>query len=181
MQYINHYESPIGGITLASDGQSLTGLWFEGQKYYADTLETDYYDTDNEITSVNKTSDTEGLEKALTIFKQTHRWLDLYFKGKVPDFTPPLSPAGSDFRREVWDILLSIPFGQTMTYGEIAARIAHKRGLKSMSSQAVGGAVAHNPISIIIPCHRVIGSNGSLTGYAGGIDKKIHLLTLEKE
>ena len=161
MQYIDTYSSPLGGITMASDGESLTGLWFDGQKYFGATL------TDSRE------------EKHLPVFQQAKKWLDLYFQGKKPAFTPPLSPQGSPFRQGVWEILLQIPYGQTMTYGEIASRIAEKQGLESMSAQAVGGAVGHNPISIIIPCHRVVGSNGSLTGYAGGIDKKIALLTLE--
>lgn len=161
MQYIDTYSSPLGGITMASDGESLTGLWFDGQKYFGATL------TDSRE------------EKHLPVFQQAKKWLDLYFQGKKPPFTPPLSPQGSPFCQRVWEILLQIPYGQTMTYGEIASRIAEKQGLESMSAQAVGGAVGHNPISIIIPCHRVVGSNGSLTGYAGGIDKKIALLTLE--
>lgn len=162
MQYTSHYQSPIGNILLAADEIGLTGLWFEGQKYFALYL------------------DKEHEEKELPIFKQTKRWLDVYFSGKEPDFSVPLHFTGTDFQNEVWEILYSIPYGTTMTYGEIAKQIAAKRGLKRMSAQAVGGAVGHNEISIIVPCHRVVGSNGSLTGYAGGLDKKIWLLTLEK-
>ena len=162
MQYISHYQSPVGNILLAADEIGLTGLWFEGQKYFALYL------------------DKEHEEKELPIFKQTKRWLDVYFSGKEPDFSVPLHFTGTDFQNEVWEILYSIPYGTTMTYGEIAKQIAAKRGLKRMSAQAIGGAVGHNEISIIVPCHRVVGSNGSLTGYAGGIDKKIWLLTLEK-
>ena len=162
MQYTSHYQSPIGNILLAADEIGLTGLWFEGQKYFALYL------------------DKEHEEKELPIFEQTKRWLDVYFSGKEPDFSVPLHFTGTDFQNEVWEILYSIPYGTTMTYGEIAKQIAAKRGLKRMSAQAVGGAVGHNEISIIVPCHRVVGSNGSLTGYAGGIDKKIWLLTLEK-
>ncbi|MDD6442477.1 MAG: methylated-DNA--[protein]-cysteine S-methyltransferase [bacterium] len=162
MQYISHYHSPIGDILLAADDIGLTGLWFEGQKYFALHL------------------DKEHQEKDLPVFTETKRWLDIYFSGKEPDFTVPLHFMGTDFQKEVWEILCSIPYGKTMTYGEIAEKIAFKRGLKHMSAQAVGGAVGHNPISILVPCHRVIGSNGNLTGYAGGIDKKIKLLTLEK-
>ena len=162
MQYTSHYQSPIGNILLAADEIGLTGLWFEGQKYFALYL------------------DKEHEEKELPIFKQTKRWLDVYFSGKEPDFSVPLHFTGTDFQNEVWEILYSIPYGTTMTYGEIAKQIAAKRGLKRMSAQAVGGAVGHNEISIIVPCHRVAGSNGSLTGYAGGLDKKIWLLTLEK-
>lgn len=161
MQYINHYNSPIGGITLAGDGKALTGLWFDGQKYFADSLSGEHE------------------EKELPLFDETKKWLDIYFSGKAPDFTPPLSMTDSDFRKSVWEVLLSIPYGKTMTYGEIAAEVAQKKGLTRMSAQAVGGAVGHNSISIIIPCHRVVGTNGSLTGYAGGIDRKIWLLSHE--
>ena len=163
MEYIHHYHSPLGGITVASDGEVLTGLWFDGQKYFAVTLAKEHE------------------EKMLPVFEETDRWLDIYFQGKEPDFLPPVSFAsGSEFRQEVWKILLSIPYGKTMTYGEIAACIAKQRGLTRMSAQAVGGAVGHNPISIIVPCHRVVGTDGSLTGYAGGIDKKIKLLEEHK-
>ena len=161
MQYTHSYESPLGRMLLASDGAALTGLWFVGQKYYAAAL------------------DGQHEEKALPVFEQTKSWLDIYFSGKKPDFTPPLEPVGSEFRREVWELLLSIPYGRTVTYAELAAAIAERRSLSHMSAQAVGGAVGHNPISIIIPCHRVVGSGGSLTGYAGGIDRKIRLLSLE--
>lgn len=161
MQYTAHYKSPLGGITLASDGEHLTGLWFDGQKYFASTLSGD------------------STEKELTVFEQTKEWLDIYFSGRNPEFTPPLYLKGSQFRLEVWEILQQIPCGQTMTYKEIADRIAKQRGLKRMSAQAVGGAVGHNPISIIVPCHRVLGSDGSLTGYAGGVDKKKWLLEME--
>ena len=162
MEYIHHYHSPLGGITVASNGEALTGLWFDGQKYFAVTLAKEHE------------------EKRLPVFEETDRWLDIYFQGKEPDFLPPVSFAGgSEFRQEVWKILLSIPYGKTMTYGEIAECIAKQRGLTRMSAQAVGGAVGHNPISIIVPCHRVVGTDGSLTGYAGGIDKKVGLLKLE--
>lgn len=162
MQYISHYQSPLGDILLAADEIGLTGLWFEGQKYFALYL------------------DKEHEEKELPVFEQAKRWLDVYFSGKEPDFTVPLHFTGTDFQNEVWEILYSIPYGQTMTYGEIARKLATKRGISRMSAQAVGGAVGHNEISIIVPCHRVVGTNGSLTGYAGGIDKKVKLLTLEK-
>ncbi len=162
MQYISHYQSPIGGILLAADETGLTGLWFEGQKYFALYL------------------DKEHKEKEVPVFETAKRWLDIYFSGKEPDFQVPLHFTGTDFQNEVWEILYSIPYGNTMTYGEIAKKIAEKRGLKRMSAQAVGGAVGHNEISIIVPCHRVVGSNGSLTGYAGGIEKKAELLKLEK-
>ena len=161
MEYIYHYNSPLGGITLASDGNSLIGLWFDQQKYYANTLGT------------------ELEERELPVFKETVKWLDIYFSGRSPDFTPQLSLKITEFRKYVCEIMMKIPFGQTMTYGEIANIISKNNGKKRMSAQAVGGAVGHNPISIIIPCHRVIGSDGKLTGYAGGIDKKLWLLKLE--
>ena len=161
MDYTYHYESPLGGITLASDGQTLSGLWFDGQKYFADTLTKDH------------------TEANLPIFEETVRWLDIYFSGKAPDFTPPLLMKTTDFRKAVWEIMLTIPYGHTMTYGEIAAKIAAQRGLTSMSAQAVGGAVGHNSISLIIPCHRVVGSGGSLTGFGGGLDAKVCLLKTE--
>lgn len=162
MDYIYHYNSPLGGITLASDGEMLTGLWFDGQKYFGDTL------------------DEKREEKKLPVFEQTAEWLDIYFAGKKPDFTPPLSMKTTPFRKAVWEIMLSIPYGQTMTYGQIAERIAAQRGLPHMSAQAVGGAVGHNSISLIIPCHRVVGTDGSLTGYAGGVEKKEWLLAMEQ-
>lgn len=161
MDYIFHYTSPLGGITLASDGEALTGLWFDGQKYFAQTL------------------DKENTGSELPIFEQTIKWLDIYFSGKAPDFTPPLNLKTTEFCKSVCKIMHTIPYGQTMTYGEIAGIIAKQKNLTRMSAQAVGGAVGRNPISIIIPCHRVIGANGSLTGYAGGLDKKIKLLKLE--
>lgn len=162
MTSIYHYNSPLGGITLSSSGSELTGLWFDGQKYFGETLPKHY------------------IEEALPVFEMTAHWLDVYFSGVVPDFIPPLSMETTPFRKAVWKILLTIPYGKTMTYGEIADRLAKQMGLSRMSAQAVGGAVGHNSISLIIPCHRVVGANGSLTGYAGGIDKKLWLLTLEK-
>ena len=161
MQYISHYQSPIGNILLAADDIGLTGLWFEGQKYFALYL------------------DKKHKKKELSVFEQTKKWLDIYFAGQEPDFKIPLHFCGTNFQNEVWEILYSIPYGQTMTYGEIAKWLAAKRGVKRMSAQAVGGAVGRNEISIIVPCHRVVGTSGSLTGYAGGIDKKIALLKLE--
>ena len=161
MHYTTFYESPIGRMLLAADDTGLTGLWFEGQKYFARCL------------------DRENEEKELPVFAEAKRWLDIYFSGKEPDFTPPLHFTGTDFQKEVWDILCAIPYGQTMTYGAIADQLAKKRGLSRMSAQAVGGAVGHNNLSIIVPCHRVVGSDGSLTGYAGGIERKTFLLNLE--
>ena len=161
MFYVGKYNSPIGEITFASNGSELTGLWLEGQKYYADNLLQNYE------------------EKSLPIFDLTKKWLDVYFSGKEPDFVPPIAIVGvSPFRKRVWEILLTIPYGQTLTYGQIAKQIEQETG-KRVSAQAVGGAVGHNSVSIVIPCHRVVGANGSLTGYAGGIDKKIALLKLE--
>ena len=165
MTYTNHYRSPLGGITLSSNGTELTGLWFDGQKYYRATLP-------------NEPNECE--EKALEIFEQTARWLDIYFSGKAPDFTPPLCMETTPFRRAVWEIMLKIPFGETMTYGEIAKELSKQNSIPRTSARAVGGAVGHNLISLIVPCHRVVGADGSLTGYAGGIDKKIWLLTMEK-
>lgn len=162
IDYIQGYQSPLGKITMASDGSHLTGLWFNGQKYDRAGLSERYE------------------EKRLPIFEETKKWLDVYFSGKEPDFVPSIHLQATDFRKEVWKILLTIPYGTTMTYREIADEIARHRGISKMSAQAVGGAVGHNPLSIIIPCHRVIGTNGSLTGYAGGIDKKRNLLALEK-
>ncbi len=162
MQYIYKYPSPIGGITIASDGSSLTGLWLDGQKYFAASLSPEHE------------------EKALPIFKQTEEWLNCYFNGENPDFMPDIHLEGTPFRLSVWEILRKIPYGEIITYKDIAKEIADKKELPSMSTQAVGNAVGHNPISIIIPCHRVVGCNGSLTGYAGGISKKIKLLTLEQ-
>ena len=146
---------------MASDGTALTGLWFDGQKYFAEGIEPD------------------AEEKKLPVFDETVRWLDIYFSDRRPDFTPPLNLEGTAFRKEVWQLLLQIPYGETTTYGELAAQLAAHRGLKQMSAQAVGGAVGHNPISIIVPCHRVVGTGGSLTGYAGGLAKKLALLKLE--
>lgn len=161
MQYTSKYASPLGKILLAADEIGLTGLWFEGQKYFARHLDNGHE------------------EKELPVFEQTKKWLDVYFSGKEPSFQLPLHFAGSAFQNEVWEILSRIPYGQTTTYGAIARQLAKQRGLGGMSAQAVGGAVAHNEISVIVPCHRVVGKNGSLTGYAGGIDKKIALLKLE--
>lgn len=157
-----HYTSPLGGITLSSDGEALTGLWFDEQKYFPHKLIS------------------ESTKAELPIFTQTCNWLDIYFGGKEPGFTPPISLHTTPFRKVVYDILLTIPYGQTMTYGEIANIIANQQGAERMSAQAVGSAVGNNPISIIIPCHRVVGADGSLTGYAGGLDKKTALLKLEK-
>ena len=161
MTFVQHYISPLGGILLAADEIGLTGLWFDGQKYFARGLPA------------------ERIQQETPVLAEARRWLDVYFSGREPDFLPPLHPIGSAFRQSVWEILLQIPYGHTITYGEIARQLAGKQGLPRMSAQAVGGAVGHNEISILIPCHRVVGTSGSLTGYAGGIDKKVKLLELE--
>ena len=164
MIYRTYYLSPLGRMLLAADDMGLVGAWFEGQKY---------------VGEFPGHRDFVFEEKENCILKDALRWLDIYFSGQKPDFLPKLHLIGTDFQREVWDILLEIPYGQTVTYGEIARKIADKRGLKTMSAQAVGGAVGHNRVSVIVPCHRVIGSDGSLTGYAGGIERKIRLLDIE--
>lgn len=163
MFYFTYYQSPVGKLLLASDGENLTGVWLEKQKYYAQTLPSE----------AQKKPD-------LPIFAKTSAWLDRYFEGLKPEISElPLAPQGGEFRQMVWKILCEIPCGQVLTYGAIARMIAERTGKKSMSAQAVGGAVGHNPVSIIIPCHRVVGADGSLTGYAGGLDAKIRLLKLE--
>lgn len=156
------YDSPLGEILLAGNGEGLTGLWFAGQKYFAQGLPGDAAPGED------------------AVLAQTCRWLDRYFAGEGPGPLPPLTPQGTPFRREVWDILLTIPRGETLTYGDIAARLAQSRGIAHFSAQAVGGAVGHNPVSILIPCHRVVGRDGSLTGYAGGLWRKEALLALER-
>ena len=161
MQFITTYQSPLGTMLIACDDIGLTGLWFEGGKYYALGLEENCE------------------ERETAVFVEVKRWLDIYFAGKEPDFMPSLHLIGTPFQMEIWRILQRIPYGEMITYGDIAKEIAKKRGLPRMSAQAVGGAVGHNKISIIIPCHRVVGMNGSLTGYAGGLDKKCRLLELE--
>lgn len=163
MYYASFYPSPVGRLTLAAHGNSLVGLWLEGQKYYGG-----------------------GIADALTrrddvpVFNQTREWLDSYFAGEKPDSAGlPLAPMGSEFRQAVWALLRQIPYGEVTTYGALARRLAAQMGRPNVSAQAVGGAVGHNPISIIIPCHRVVGADGGLTGYAGGLDVKRKLLALE--
>ena len=162
MIYTAKYDSPLGGITLACDDSALIGLWFDGQKHFGNILP-------------KRTEQTEH-----PLFAEARHWLDVYFSGREPDFLPPLRYDSTPFRKTVCDIMLTIPYGKTMTYGEIAAEIARRRDLPKMSAQAVGGAVGHNPISLMIPCHRVVGTNGSLTGYGGGITRKVRLLELER-
>ncbi len=161
MEYLRHYDSPLGGITLAGDGECLTGLWFDGQKHFA--APPGARPPDGHM---------PGLDEA-------ECWLDLYFSGKQPDFTPPLRLEATAFRKAVCEILLTVPYGQTVTYGKIASRIAAREGAARTSARAVGGAVGRNPISLIVPCHRVVGADGRLTGYAGGIERKIWLLRWE--
>ena len=162
MPYLSRYESPLGAMTMAGDGEYLTGLWFDGQKYDRSTI-----------------NDDAVLRPHLPVFTQTAQWLDAYFEGADPGFTPPIRVEGSDFKKMVTSIMLSIPFGATSTYARIAAEVAHRMGRKQMSAQAVGGAVGRNPIVLIVPCHRVLASDGSLRGYAGGVDRKEWLLERE--
>lgn len=165
MHYQINYKSPIGNMTVVCDGQKkhIIGLWIEGQKYFQATLSKEPAPGEN-----------------VPVLQNAVSWLDAYFAGKKPAISElPLAPEGGAFRQEVWKILCEIPYGGVTTYGEIAKKMAVGMGRESMSAQAVGGAVGHNPISVIIPCHRVVGTNGSLTGYAGGIDRKIKLLAHE--
>ena len=162
MQYMSKYSSILGEITIACNDTGIIGLWFDGQKYFGSSL------TEN------------TLQTTTSILTMAHDWLDIYFSGSKPDFTPPLSLNGTVFQKSVWEILQQIPYGSVTTYGNIAHILAEKNNYSKMSAQAVGNAVGRNPISIIIPCHRVVGSKGSLTGYAGGIERKMQLLKLEK-
>ena len=161
MDYTRRYDSPLGGITMAGDGEALTGLWLDGQKHFASTLSAVRSD------------------RNLPVFDETVRWLDIYFSGKDPGFTPKMRLTGTSFQHTVWNILLTIPYGRTMTYGQIAERLTGWTGVRRASARAIGGAVGRNPVSLIVPCHRVIGADGSLTGYAGGIELKAKLLRLE--
>lgn len=160
MDYVRIYDSPLGKITIMSDGEDLTGLWFEGQKHMPSGL--------------------SGSTECPPVLRETERWLDLYFSGNDPGFTPPLRMEGTEFQKEIWKILLTVPYGNTVTYGEIANTYTSAHGCGRMSAQAVGGAVSRNPISIIVPCHRILGANGSMTGYAGGLWRKETLLKLEQ-
>ena len=180
-KFVGFYDSPLGAMVLYSDGVNLTGLYFEtsvnlhnmgvdSSKLHLDSRKDSYF---------GKSKCTNLAD--LPIFTQTKEWLDLYFNGKIPRFTPPIAfpKDSSRFALRVWEILLEIPYGATMTYGDIAKQVAREFGIDKMSAQAVGGAVSRNPISIIVPCHRVLGADGNLTGYAGGIDKKLALLKCE--
>lgn len=162
MNYYMAFHSPVGEMTLISDGVNLTELTFSGQGYFEKEMPGD------------------AIGQQLPVFDETIEWLTIYFKGQEPDFMPPIQLHGSDFQREVWERLKKIPYGETVTYGEIAKEIARRRGIRVMSAQAVGGAVGRNPVAILVPCHRVVGKNGNLTGYAGGIEKKRKLLELER-
>ena len=163
MTYKTYYESPVGNLFIASDGENIIGLCIEGQKYYLDKIEKEAI-----------------LKNDMPVFEKAKNWLDRYFKKEKPEISElSLAPEGNAFRQCVWSLLCKIPYGETTTYGELAKEVAKKLNKPSMSAQAIGNAVGHNPISIIIPCHRVIGKNGSLTGYAGGIENKIKLLELE--
>lgn len=159
LRYLTTVDSPLGKLTLASDGEHLTGLWMEGQKYYGGTLKH------------------ETEEREVPVFDLTRAWLEKYFAHADPGPMPPLAPEGGGFRQAVWQRLLAIPMGQTTTYGQITQELVAQG--RRAAAQAVGGAVGHNPISILIPCHRVVGATGSLTGYAGGISKKLWLLEHE--
>ena len=161
MVYTTQYASPLGTITLACDKAAIIGLWFSGQRYFGMTLPG------------------ETVQKETPLLAQAKQWLDVYFSGREPDLLPPLHVAASPFRKRVCEIMLTIPYGKTVTYGEIAAEIARQTDAAGMSAQAVGGAVGHNPIALMIPCHRVVGSSGSLTGYGGGLARKVRLLELE--
>lgn len=163
MYYKTYYDSPLGKILLVCNETSLIGLWLKDQKYYSGTLAQDPI-----------------LKNDHAVLHTVILWLDAYFNLQKPTiYALSLAPIGSAFRQRVWKILCNIPYGKIVTYGDIAKQIASENNINTMSAQAVGNAVAHNPISIIIPCHRVVGAHGSLTGYAGGIDKKVYLLTLE--
>lgn len=161
MHYFQHYQSPLGGVLMAADHQGVTGLWFEGAKYFAQGLERN-----------REQRETPHLA-------QTRAWLDAYFAGRQPDFTPALHLQGTPFQQLVWSLMLAIPYGSTTTYGALTKQVSEKMGGAPMCAQAVGGTVGRNPISLIVPCHRVVGKSGSLTGYAGGLQKKMSLLQLE--
>lgn len=163
MYFKTTYPSPIGLMTIACDGKNIIGLWNEGQKYHGSNI-----------------WEKMTMKEDIPVLEATKKWLDRYFAGKNPAISElSLAPIGGEFRQIVWNILCQIPYGKVITYGDIAKMVAAKMNKSTMSSQAVGGAVGHNPISIIIPCHRVVGANGSLTGYAGGINMKVKLLELE--
>ncbi len=162
LQYKSRCTTALGELVMAGDEIGLTGLWFEGQAHF------------------DPQSLASWEERELPVFAKTRQWLEEYFSGRAPAFSVPLHFLGTAFQKEVWELLCTIPYGQALTYGELAAALALRRGLAGMSARAVGGAVGRNRISILVPCHRVLGAGGKLTGYAGGLDRKIALLTLEK-
>ena len=205
--YTAQYASPLGEITLACNEEAISGLWFNGQKHFGATLPAEGNST-AVVPSGHPLLDPNGsplldpsgnpllapdvhpllssdgnpllAPDGHSVLEDALRWLDLYFSGQRPDFLPPLRYGSTPFRKAVCDILLTIPYGETMTYGQIAAKVAEQQGIEKMSAQAVGGAVGRNPIALMIPCHRVVGAGGNLTGYAGGLDRKLKLLELEK-
>lgn len=164
MTYTSDYSSPLGLLALRSDGSSLTGLWFIGQKHFPPRLPPP-----------------DKVSARLPLFREVRKWLDCYFQGKVPELMPAIRLEGTPFRMKVWETLRQIPYGETVTYKDIAQELAQKAQTSALSAQAVGGAVGHNPVSILVPCHRVIGSDGSLKGYAAGLDKKRWLLEMEQK
>ena len=185
MDSARRLETPLGGVLLAGDGEALTGLWFEGQRYFARTLDGHAGDAPAALDRCGCSDSAPAVldhcgcsDPAPAVLDRAERWLAAYFRGEDPGEAPPLAPRGTEFQRAVWALLTEIPRGQTATYGQIAARLAGRTGA-AVSARAVGGAVARNPISIFIPCHRVVGADGGLIGYAGGIDRKRQLLRLE--
>ena len=180
MLYLTEYASPLGMLSISCSKQGLVGLWIEGQKYFQSTL------TGKEVKTIfielDDVKNHENRNPAVKFLTKTISWLERYFRGEKPEIGDLLlDPQGSEFRKLVWKNLCEIPYGEVITYGELAKKVAVQMGKESMSAQAIGGAVGHNPISIIIPCHRVVGADGSLTGYAGGVEKKKWLLEMEKE
>ena len=162
MSYVTRIETPLKPLLAASDGEAVVGLWFEGQSHFASTLGEEREPADD-----------------LPVFEALRSWLATYFEGRDPGPIPPCSPRGTAFRLAVWGELAKVPYGTTVTYGELGSRVARALGRDSWSARAIGGAVGHNPVSILLPCHRVIGADGSLVGYAGGVETKLALLSLE--
>jgi len=198
MIYTTTYESPIGELFLAAEEEALIGLWIQGQKYFPVKLFSEGKGGSRmpgaaeqetfAVSAARNACEKDSAGRQCRILCQAREWLNQYFAGDRPEpgrlklspgLAPGVLPRGSGFRRQVWKLLLEIPYGEVLTYGELARRLARQRGLDSMSAQAVGGAVGHNPLSIIIPCHRVVGKDGSLTGYAGGLERKRWLLQWE--
>lgn len=181
MKYTDIYESPLGRMVLAADEEGLTGLWFEGQKYFGAGLSGQAQNVTETDGTETRDSKALGQKAGEEWFCQAKEWLSSYFKGEEPGKLPGLHLCGTEFQRAVWEILLEIPYGETTTYGAIAKKLARRLGRASMSAQAVGQAVGRNKISVIVPCHRVVGADGSLTGYAGGTWRKQALFDLEKK